>query len=89
MFNFRIISMPDGNQIIDSSLRTPYDSLTAVQMVEYEEVYREISWIERQRKNKQKEAEQKRKLERNPLYWLVCFCKNSIERRQRYDKNRI
>ncbi len=38
MFNFRIISLADGNQIIDSSLKTPYDSLTVVQMQEYIEV---------------------------------------------------
>lgn len=74
MFNFRIISMPNGDQIIDKSLKTPYDSLTAVQMVEYEEIHREIEWIERQKRKAQKEAERKRKLTRNPFYCLVCFC---------------
>lgn len=74
MFNFRIISMPNGDQIIDKSLKTPYDCLTAVQMVEYEEIHKEIEWIERQKRKVQKEAERKRKLTRNPFYRLVCFC---------------
>lgn len=74
MFNFRIISMSDGNQIIDLSLKTPYDSLTTVQMVEYEEVYREIEWIERQKKKIHKKAEHRRKLERNPFYRFAYFC---------------
>lgn len=37
-FDFRIIEMPDGNQIIDRDLKTPYNALTAVQMLEYVEV---------------------------------------------------
>lgn len=28
MFNFRIITTADGNQIIDRNLKTPYDALT-------------------------------------------------------------
>lgn len=62
MFNFRIINMPDGNQIIDSNLKTLYRSLSPAQMEDYEEVDREIAWIERQKKNKQKEEERRRKL---------------------------
>lgn len=38
MFNFRIINLPDGNQIIDPSLKTPYNALTPLQMVEYQEI---------------------------------------------------
>ncbi len=74
MFNFRIISMSEGDQIIDLSLKTPYDSLTPVQMIEYEEVYREIEWIERQKRKAKKEAEHQRKHEKNPFYRLACFC---------------
>ena len=32
MFNFRIITCPDGTQIIDPSLKTPYNALTPIQM---------------------------------------------------------
>ena len=38
MFNFRIINTPNGNQIIDRNLSTPYESLTPTQMVEYTEI---------------------------------------------------
>ena len=38
MFNFKIITTADGNQIIDRNLKTPYSSLTPVQMVEYTEM---------------------------------------------------
>lgn len=37
MFNFRIIETTDGNQIIDRNLKTPYNALTPLQMVEYAE----------------------------------------------------
>ena len=38
MFDFRIINTADGNQIIDRQLKTPYSSLTPVQMLEYAEM---------------------------------------------------
>ena len=38
MFNFRLINTPDGNQIIDRNLKTPYNALTPSQMVEYTEM---------------------------------------------------
>ena len=37
-FNFRIIDIADGNQIIDRRLKTPYSALTPLQMVEYIEM---------------------------------------------------
>ena len=40
MFDFRIIDTPDGNQIIDRNLKTPYSALTALQMIEYLEIDR-------------------------------------------------
>ena len=38
MFNFRLINTPDGNQIIDTTLKTPYNSITPIEMMEYKEV---------------------------------------------------
>ena len=38
MFDFRIIICSDGTEIIDKTLKTPYDSLTPVQLVEYTEM---------------------------------------------------
>lgn len=74
MFDFRIISLENGNQIIDSWLKTPYDSLTAVQMQEYIEVDCQLGLMERQKRKKQREAaEHKRRFWRNPLYRLACM----------------
>lgn len=72
MFNFRIINLADGNQIIDSSLKTSYDSLTAVQMQEYIEVDCQLGLMKRQKRKEQREAEHKRRFGRNPLYRLAC-----------------
>ena len=74
MFNFRIINLANGNQIIDSSLKTPYESLTAVQMIEYIEVDCQLAVMERQKRKEQREAaEQKRRFGRNPLFRLDCM----------------
>lgn len=71
MFNFRLFSTPDGNQIIDRTLKTPYDSLTAFQMLEYMEIDNEL---ERMEKKQKREAERQRKTARNPLWKLACIC---------------
>ena len=56
MFEFRIINTPDGNQIIDRTLKTPYEALTPVQMVEYTEMDSRMSFMYRmERKEKRKE----------------------------------
>ena len=73
MFNFRIINMADGNQIIDRSLKTPYNSLTPVNFAEYVEMDNSLAFMDRvERKAKQK-AEQTRKLAKNPLYKMACM----------------
>lgn len=56
MFEFRIINTPDGNQIIDRTLKTPYEALTPVQMVEYTEMDSRMAFMDRmERKEKRKE----------------------------------
>jgi len=73
MFDFRIIACGDGTEIIDMSLKTPYNALTAVEMVEYTEMEKRLAYMERMRKREQEEAERKRKMARNPLYRIVCI----------------
>ena len=68
IFEFRIINLPDGTQIIDTSLKTPYDALTPLQMVEYTEVDVQIAVMDRMRKKERMEAEQQRKLSKSLLY---------------------
>ncbi len=46
MFDFRIIETVDENQIIDRNLKTPYSTLTPLQMVEYMEMDNSLHiWI--------------------------------------------
>jgi len=72
MFNFRIINTPDGNQIIDQTLKTPYAALTPLQMVEYMEIDNQLAYMERMERKAKREAERKRKLARNPFIKIAC-----------------
>ena len=74
MFNFRIINLPEGNQVIDSTLKTPENSLTPAQMVEYTEMDKQLAYMERLKKKERKKTDRKRKITRNPLYRLACMC---------------
>ena len=72
-FNFRLINLPNGDQIIDQTLRTPTNALTAVQMTEYLEIENAIFFSERMARKMQKEAEEQRKKSRRLLYRLACL----------------
>lgn len=68
MFNFRIITCPDGTQIIDPSLKTPYSALTAVQMEEYLEIDAQIAVMERMRRRERRESDRKQGIRKNLIY---------------------
>ena len=72
MFDFRLINTPDGNQIIDTTLKTPYSSLTPLQMVEYIEMDRHLAFMERMERKKKRVL--KHRQENNPLWKLACLC---------------
>lgn len=74
MFNFRIINMTDGSQIIDRTLKTPVDALTLDQVMEYMEVDSQLAISDRMKRRNRREAEIKRKLARSPLWKIACFC---------------
>ena len=61
MFEFRIIELSDGNQIIDRNLKTPYSALTALQMVEYVEMDAELALMDAMERKAQTEASRKKK----------------------------
>lgn len=69
MFNFRLINTPDGNQIIDTTLKTPYDALTPLQMVEYTEVDNRLAYMERMERKQERHHKQK-----NLLWKIACAC---------------
>lgn len=71
MFDFRIIICSDGTEIIDTSLKTPYEALTSVQMLEYVEMDARLAYMEMMARKAREEAERKRKLVRNPFYRLA------------------
>lgn len=74
MFNFRIIDTEDGNQVIRKDLKTPYNALTPLQMLEYLEIDEQISYMDMLERKARQEEEHKRKLAKNPFWKLACFC---------------
>ena len=74
MFDFRIIEMADGNQIIDRQLKTPYNALTPIQMIEYIEMDNQLAYMERMEKRKQREAERQRKFTYKLFHKVACMC---------------
>lgn len=74
MFEFRIIDTPDGNQIIDRNLKTPYNALTPLQMVEYLEMDNRLAYMDRMKRQARAEAERRWKIARNPIYKMACLC---------------
>lgn len=73
MFNFRIIDTPDGNQIIDRTLKTSLNALTPLQMVEYQEMDVQLAYMDRMERKAREEAKQRQKLARNPIYKMACL----------------
>lgn len=74
MFEFRIITCADGNQIIDRNLKTPYSALTPLQMVEYLEMDNRLAFMDRMKRKAKLEAERKRKRERSLLWKIAYMC---------------
>ena len=74
MFNFRLINTPDGNQIIDTTLKTPYDSITPIEMMEYIEVDARLEYMKRMERKQEREAERKRKFTYKLFNKVACMC---------------
>ena len=74
MFNFRIINTQDGNQIIDTTLKTPYDSITAVEMLEYMEVDARLEHMKRMERKQKREAERKQKFTYKFIHKVAGMC---------------
>jgi len=74
MFDFGIINTPDGNQVIDHSLKTPYNALTPVQMLEYMEMDAQLAVMDRLERKRRSQEEHRWKRARNPFYKLACMC---------------
>ena len=74
MFDFRIIELSDGNQIIDRNLKTPYNALTPLQMVEYVEMDVQLAIMDAMERKAQIEAERKKKIVYRLARKVACMC---------------
>ena len=74
MFNFRLINTEDGNQIIDTTLKTPYSSLTPLQMEEYIEMDNQLEYMERIERKQARETEHKQKFTYKLFHKVACVC---------------
>ena len=74
MFNFRLINTPDGNQIIDTTLKTPYDSITPIEMMEYIEVDARLEYMKQMERKQKREAERKQKFTYKFMHKVACMC---------------
>lgn len=60
MFNFAIIEMEDGTQIIDPAGRTSYNGLSPLEMMEYTEIDARLAHIERMEREQRRKEKQHR-----------------------------
>ena len=81
-FNFRIIKSANGVEIIDSTLSTPYNSLTPMQMIDYINVENTLYLAEKQNKAKVEEVKDNflyktkliiKRMERRLFAWRVII----------------
>lgn len=74
MFEFRIIELADGIQVIDRKFKTSYNALTPLQMMEYIEIDIQLAIMDRMKRKTKVEKKSRRKVARNSLYKLACKC---------------
>lgn len=72
MFNFRLINLANGNQVIDKSLKTPYASLTPLQMIEYIEIDNKMAYIESIERKKIREIKNNQNFIFRLIHKIVC-----------------
>ena len=74
MFEFRIINQPDGSQVIDNTLKTPYSSLTLEQFQEYVEVSKCVEFLELLKIKERRETVRKQKFLYTLFHKVACVC---------------
>ena len=74
MFNFKLIYTPYLIFLIDTTLKTPYNALTPIQMIEYIEMDNQLAYMKRMEKKQQREAERTRKFTYKLTHKLACVC---------------
>ena len=74
MFEFRLINTPDGNEVIDFTLKTPYSSIKYLQMIEYIEMDNQLEYMKRMERKQKKEAERKQKFTYKFMHKVAGMC---------------
>ena len=68
VFEFRIVNLSDDMQVIDRTLKTPYDALTPLQMEEY----MQLDYMDRMKRRKNREM-RRRENSRGLLHKAACL----------------
>ena len=71
VFEFRIVNLSDDMQVIDRTLKTPYDALTPLQMEEYIQIDKCI-YMDRMKRRKNREM-RRRENSRGLLHKAACL----------------
>lgn len=72
VFEFRIVNLSDDIQVIDRTLKTPYDALTPLQMEEYMQIDAQLDYMDRMKRRKNREIRQ-RENSRGLLHKAACL----------------
>lgn len=72
MFEFGIIVLEDGTEIIDRNATTSYESLTGVEMLEYAELETSLYILDRMNRKAEME-ERNRQKQRKPFYTILAM----------------
>lgn len=72
VFEFRIVNLSDDMQVIDRTLKTPYDALTPLQMEEYMQIDAQLDYMDRMKRRKNREIRQ-RENSRGLLHKAACL----------------
>lgn len=74
VFNFTIITVENGIQVIDRTVKTAHSTLTPIELLDYMEMDAQLAFMDRLERKARAEAERRRKLVHNPLYRIACLC---------------
>ena len=72
VFEFRIVNLSDDMQVIDRTLKTPYDALTPLQMEEYIQIDAQLDYMDRMKRRKNREM-RRRENSRGLLHKAACL----------------
>ena len=72
VFEFRIVNLSDDMQVIDRTLKTPYDALTPLKMEEYMQIDAQLDYMDRMKRRKNREM-RRRENSRGLLHKAACL----------------